>query len=120
MSMKFVNFSNLHTNKWPQDRMDAVYELIDDGEIVNVPFPILPADAKDEEVVATVKRAVDKVLDLNPDIVFCQGEFAMCFKAVTLLKAKGIKVITVCNERIISKEDGKTISGFKFVQFREY
>lgn len=120
MSKIFVNLSNLHTNKWPEDRLNGAKELVDNGEIVNVAFPILAADASKEEVYAKADDAVKKVLSYNPDTVFCQGEFSLCFRIVELLKENGIKVVTVCNERIIYEQHGRQMSAFKFVQFREF
>lgn len=120
MSKVFVNLSNMHTNKWPEDRLQGALELSEGGEIINVAFPVLEASASKEEIYEKALSIVEKVLSYKPDIVFCMGEFSLCFSIVTLLKQKGIKVVTVCNERILSKEDGKTVSGFKFIQFREF
>lgn len=120
MSKLFVNLSNMHTNKWPKDRLQGAIDLSEGGEIINVAFPVLSAEATKEEVYEKSEAIVEKVMSYKPDIVFCMGEFSLCFRIVSLLKEKGIKVVTVCNERVISNEDGKSISGFKFIQFREF
>lgn len=120
MKYTFVNLSNLHTNKWSDSMQDAAMDLANDGEIVNVPFPKVDPRATKEDVEELAIKTVEKVLEHNPAAVFCQGEFSLCFKIVEILKAKGIKCYTTCNERIISEDDGKAIAGFRFVQFREF
>ena len=120
MSKTFINLSNQHTNKWPKDRFQAAEEIADGGQIVNIAFPILAPDASKEAVYEKATEVVNKVLLYSPDVVFCQGEFSTCFRIVELLKEAGVKVVTGCNERIIYKENGRDISGFKFIQFREY
>lgn len=120
MSKVFVNLSNLHTNKWPEDRLEGARKIADGGEIINVALPLLSADATKELVYEKALEAVEKVMACNPDVVFCQGEFSICFRAVELLKQRGVSVVTVCNERVIETVNSRQISGFRFVQFREF
>lgn len=120
MGRIFVNCSNMHSNKWPEDRLAGAMDLIGEGDIINVAIPILNADAAREEVYEKAKSTVEKIMSFGPDIVFCQGEFSVCFRIVELLKEKGIKVVTVCNERVIMTEKGRQYSEFKFIQFREF
>lgn len=120
MKKTFVNFSNLHTNRWSDTMLDAAMDLADDGEIVNVPFPQVDPGASSEQIEIMAKDCLLKIINKNPAAVFCQGEFSLCFKVVCLLKENNIPAYTLCNERIISKEDGKSISGFRFVQFRKF
>lgn len=120
MGKVFINLSNLHTNKWPSDRLNGAKEMADGGDIINVAFPLISPAATKEEVEEAAKKCVDKVMTYNPDIVFCQGEFSLCFKIVELLKVMNIKVVTVCNERVISEENGSQMPVFKFIQFREF
>ena len=120
MSKVFINLSNLHTNKWPEDRLNGAKEIAEGGEIINMAFPILGADASKEEVYEKALQTVEKIVEKKPDVVFCQGEFSLCFRIVELLKEANIKTVTVCNERVIYKEHGREMSGFKFIQFREF
>ena len=120
MSKIFINFSNLHTNKWPEDRLQGAREIADGGEIINMAFPILSPQVSKEDVYTQAEISVEKIMEHNPDVVFCQGEFSLCFRIVELLKEKGIKVVTVCNERVISNVDGRQFPEFKFIQFREF
>ena len=98
---------------------DAAMDLADDGEIVNVPFPAVDPHMTKEEVYELAEKCIDKIMKNNPSAVFCQGEFSLCVRVVELLKEKEIRVYTLCNERVMS-DDGKAISGFRFVQFREF
>lgn len=118
MGKIFVNCSNTHTNKWPSDRLEAAEKLIDGGEIINIGCPILPPSATKEEIHEKADAVALKIMSYEPQIVMCQGELTVCFRIVEKLKEKGIKVVALCNERVVS-ENG-TITGFKFVQFREY
>lgn len=119
MSKTFINLSNLHTNKWPEDRIEGARKIADGGEIINFAFPLLKASATKEEILAKATETVEKVMGHNPDVVFCQGEFSLCFKIVELLKEKGVSVVTVCNERVIDA-DNNGLPVLKFVQFREF
>lgn len=120
MGKTFINFSNLHTNKWPADRLEGAKEIADGGEIINLAFPLLSPEVSKEDVYEQAEICVEKIVAHNPDVVFCQGEFSLCFRIVELLKERNIPVVTVCNERIIYEQDGRKMSGFKFIQFREF
>ena len=120
MGKLFINLSNLHTNKWPEDRLAGAKELSEGSDIVNMAFPILKADASKEEVYEKAEEIAAKVIEKKPDYVFCQGEFSLCFRIVELLKKADIKAVTVCNERVIYEEHGRQMSEFKFIQFREF
>lgn len=120
MSKTFINLSNLHTNKWPEDRLNGAKEIADGGEIINVALPMLSADATKEMIYEKALETVDKVMEYNPDVVFCQGEFSICFRVVELLKERKVTVVTVCNERIIETVGNRQVPGFKFIQFREF
>lgn len=120
MKKTFVNFSNLHTNRWSDTMQDAAMDIANNGEIVNVPFPVVDSHMTKEEIYEKAEECVERILKHNPAAVFAQGEFSLCFRIVNLLKERNIPVYTVCHERIISDEDGKSISGFRFVQFREF
>lgn len=120
MGKTFINLSNLHTNKWPKDRLKAAKEIADGEEIINVAFPLLKADSTKEMVYEKASETVKKVMSYNPDVVFCQGEFSLCFRMVELLKEEGVSVVTSCNERIENSERTNGVPFFRFVQFREF
>ena len=65
-------------------------------------------------------ECVEKIMGNNPAVVYCLGDLSLLYRVVELLKAKGVKVVTACNERIVSKRDEGKIAGFRFVQFREF
>lgn len=100
--------------------MKGAKELSEGEEIINIAFPIMKPSATSEEIYSKAEETAKKVMSYKPDIVFCQGEFSLCFRIVNLLKENGVRVVTVCNERIIDKETGRMIPEFRFVQFRDY
>lgn len=120
MGKTFINFSNLHTNKWQPDMLEKAMELSPDGQVVNMAFPMVDPTVSSDDVAQIADIQVEKIMEKDPEYVFCQGDFSLCFKIVELLKSRGIKAVTSCNRRVISNQDGKTISGFQFVQFREF
>lgn len=94
------------------------------GEILDIPFPSVPASANEQEVELIADQYTKLILEKTPSAVLCQGEFSLSYLVVTKLKEKGIKVISACSERN-TKEihiDGivKKEVVFKFERFREY
>lgn len=120
MAGVFINYSNLHTNKWPEDRLNGAREMVDGGEIVNLAFPNVSPYTTKDEIYELSEKCVEKIVSYNPDVVFCQGDFTLCFSIVNGLKEKGIKVVACCNERVIDDKANGGIPTFKFVQFREF
>ncbi|MDO4965766.1 MAG: hypothetical protein Q4E51_03580 [Lachnospiraceae bacterium] len=120
MKQTFVNFSRSHTNKWTDEMRDEALDLVNDGELVNVAFPVVEPSATKEEVYKMADECVEKIMGNNPAVVYCLGDLSLLYRVVELLKAKGVKVVTACNERIVSKRDEGKIAGFRFVQFREF
>jgi len=116
----FINFSNLHTNKWADEMLYRAKEMSPSGEVLNIAFPAVSPELTKAQVDEMADACMEKLLANNPAVVFCQGDFSLCFEVVARLKAAGVTAVTSCNQRIISNKDGKTISGFQFVQFREF
>ena len=95
------------------------------GELVDVPFPNVDADATPAEVAAQVEENLAKILAHKPAAVLCQGEFNYTFALVARLKNLGVTTVAATSERVVVEEilpDGSArhISTFRFVQFREY
>jgi hypothetical protein len=57
---------------------------------------------------------------MKPDAVHIMGEMTFTFALVNLLKEVGIKCIASTTKRNVEEIDGKHVSTFQFVQFREY
>ena len=118
----FINFTNHKMEFWSEKQLAVANEY---GEIMEIPFPNVSSEMSAEEVVELSKVYAQKIIELNPAAVLCQGEFTLTYAIVKKLKEHNIKVIAACSERKVTeciKEDGtnekKAI--FEFVQFREY
>lgn len=122
MEKIFVNHTNHPSANWSADQTLAAQAY---GEIVDVPFPNVEADATADDVRELVQVRLEKILALKPSVVLCQGEFTYTFAIVERLKSAGVKVVAATSERVANEEilpDGSTrqVSTFNFVQFREY
>ena len=117
----FVNFSNHASTKWSADQLRAASVY---GDIIDVPFPDVPATANEHEIERLAEAMTQRILDLNPACVLCQGEFCLSYAVITRLKMQGIKVVAACSERDVvelhEESSVKKISRFTFIQFREY
>lgn len=117
MGRTFINFTNHPSDKWePEQRQDALKY----GEIIDMPFPEVDAEADEAVVNEIASFYVRKILELQPDAVLCQGEFCLTFQVVTMLKAQGITVLAACSKREVKVYGNKKETVFKFVRFRKY
>ena len=117
-----INFTNHPSKLWDAAQKEAASKY---GEIVDVPFPQVDENANSEEVIQLAQKYVDKIIEMNPAMVVCQGEFCLTYYVINQLKKNNIKVMAACSKREtheIQKDDGSVvkIAVFKFVQFREY
>ena len=122
MEKIFVNHTNHPSARWGDEQLTAAKNF---GELVDVPFPAINPAASSEEIRELVWANAEKILSLEPAAVLCQGEFNYTFEMVERLKNFGVKVLAATSERIVREEilpDGssRSISTFRFVQFREY
>lgn len=118
----FINHTNHPSTRWSDEQLSAAQAY---GEIFDMAFPAVNPSATAEEVRQLARRNAEKILELEPAAVLCQGEFNYTFALVEQLKSSGVKVVAATSERIVISEtlpDGSTrqISTFRFVQFREY
>lgn len=122
MKKIFINHTNHPTAHWSDGQLSAARIY---GELMDMAFPAVSASATAQEVRELVQKNLKKILELEPAIVLCQGEFNYTFAMVEQLKNRGVKVVAATSERIVQEEimpDGSTrqVSTFRFVQFREY
>lgn len=122
MEKIFINHTNHPSARWSAEQIAASRAY---GQIADVPFPAVDAEATAEEVRELVRAQAEKIMAMEPAAVLCQGEFNYTFALVERLKRLGVKVVAATSERTVLEEtmsDGSTrqVSTFKFVQFREY
>ena len=121
MSDLFINLSNHPSSMWGEKQKKAARGF---GEIVDIPFPQVPASASETEITALADKYFEKVRALAPACVMCAGEFCLCYKLFSRFIDAGIKTVTACSERVAVEKtaaDGTTHKEvtFDFVQFRE-
>lgn len=122
MKKIFINHTNHPAARWSAEQISAAMIY---GEILDMAFPAVNASATAKEVSELVRCNLQKILELEPKVVLCQGEFNYTFAMVEQLKILGVKVVAATSERVTVEEilsDGSTrqTSMFRFVQFREY
>lgn len=120
----FLNFSNHALSGWHKEEKAAALSIPGVTELQDLPFPAVPADADEAEVLSIAEECVRQILDLNPAAVMCTGEYGLCFAVVEMLKQRGILCVYSCAERQTVEE--QTAEGtvkharFVFRRFRAY
>ena len=123
MTSVFINLTNHPSATWEADQLAAA-ELL--GRVIDILFPMVSPDATTDEVHQLADLLVADVL-LTAETaqatatVHVMGEHTLTHALIVRLKEKGIKCVASTTERnTIMLPDGKRLTDFKFVQFREY
>ncbi len=97
------------------------------GDILDIPFPIVPPSFDENAVQTLADECVNRILSVltGNDAVLAQGEFTLCYAVVYRLRAENIRVVSACTERVTEesvKPDGEVekVSRFRFVRYRDY
>lgn len=122
MKRIFVNHTNHPSAHWSDEQRTAAQVY---GEVKDIPFPAVNAEATPAKVAALVEENLEKILSLKPAAVLCQGEFNYTFAIVKQLKSFGMTAVAATSACVVVDEilpDGskRQVSTFRFVQFREY
>ena len=117
MKKVFLNFTNHPSEKWNVRQTEEAEKY---GEITDMPFPAVEPALDKEAIQAIAEEYVQKILEMNPAAVLCQGEFSLTYQVTRTLQEKGILVLTACSKRRVVEQDGKKIVEFVFEKFREY
>ncbi len=120
----FINFSNHPSKAWNQLQKSEAEKY---GKIVDIPFPIVPAEADEKEIQNLTEQAVfeiERYLSAG-SVVLVQGEFTLAYSIISMLNMMNIKTVAACSERIADctvSNDGtiEKKSIFRFVKFRVY
>lgn len=115
----FVNLTNHPSEGWSEEQLAAAHEY---GEIVDIHFPNIEPSFTSSMVNSLADVTVDTITAMGKDIVVhVMGEMTYTYAVVSRLKSLGITCLASTTERnIITMPDGKKLSEFRFVQFREY
>ena len=122
MKETFINLSNHPSDKWDEKQMEAAKQY---GEVMDIPFPSIPAQADENEVVRLAEQYLNRINDYPCAAVMIQGEFTFTYHLVKLLEKTGIPVLAACSERRVEEivnPDGSVSKkvDFHFVRFRTY
>lgn len=117
-----INFTNHPSQRWSREQREAALAY---GEIVDLSFPAVPEDWDEHQVEALAREWSETIAARNPEAVICQGEFTLTAAVVSLLQARGIRVLAACSRRCVLEErqqDGTTVkhTSFRFARFRPY
>ena len=117
----FINLSNHPSSSWSDEQRNVALKY---GEIIDMDFPQIKSTGDENYVSQSVQQKHAEILQLaktNNVTVHVMGESNFVFTLVSLLRLDDIKCVASTTERIVEEEEeGKKISTFKFVQFREY
>ena len=117
----FINFSNHPSSSWGEEQMRAAQAM---GEVIDEPYPNVPPKASARKIGQLAEESVRRILELaagRPLTVHVMGEMTLCHAVVMrLIKRQRVRCVASTTERIVTEADGKKITEFHFVQFREY
>lgn len=116
----FINLTNHPSEKWSEEQLEAARQY---GEIVDLSFPIIEPTFTRDDIMSLVRESSEVIMGIKDDdtVVHVMGEMTFTYNMVNTLKELGVTCLASTTERnTIMTPDGKKISEFKFVQFREY
>lgn len=115
----FINITNHPSSDWSEEQLNAARSY---GKIVDIPFPNVKPDFTPANIGSLADALVEYVKTLcEAPVVHVMGELTFTYAVVSRLKALGITCLASTTERnAVIASDGKKVSKFKFVQFREY
>ena len=116
-----INLSNHPSGKWSKEQVEAAWRY---GEVYDMPFPVVNPGASHEDVQSLAERYVEEIVSLAEKgniVVHVMGEMTFSFMVISLLKQRNISCVASTTSRNTEEtDDGRKISDFRFVRFREY
>lgn len=116
----FINLSNHPSSGWGKEQQQAAQRI---GNIVDLPFPPVAPGASADEVKQMARELVEHILEMGDPAtltVHIMGEMTLTFSVVAALCPLGVRCVASTTERLVTEVDGKKVSEFHFVQFRDY
>jgi hypothetical protein len=131
MSKLFINFSNHPSEKWSDKQFNTALDMVDNGSIIDVPFPNVDPEMTTEDIIALAKdmfykNIMDVIAECDfPDyiILHVMGEMSFTYNFVNIVKnfkGENIDCVVSTTKRNVVEKDGVKTSVFEFVQFRKY
>ena len=112
--------SNHPSSGWSNEQLTAAQRI---GDISDIPFPIVGPGASTDEVKQMAGELVEQILEMGDPAtltVHIMGEMTLTYNIVAALSQLGVCCVASTTERLVTDVDGKKVSEFRFVQFREY
>lgn len=116
----FINLTNHPFELWDEKQQEEARKY---GEVEDLTFPVVLPEASSDEVqklAETYAAFIAKKAACEPVVVHVMGEMTFTYAIVSQLKAMNITCLASTTERNTVMIDGKKVSEFKFVRFREY
>lgn len=117
-----INLSNHPSNKWSEEQKSTALKQF--GNIVDLPFPAVDADANESYIAALAAECVQKVFEIgdkNTFTVHVMGEMTLTFAIVKRLQNNNVKCVASTTQRdVVEDADGTKLTLFRFIKFREY
>lgn len=116
----FINLSNHPSSGWSKEQQQAARSL---GDIVDLQFPPVDPEMTTDQVKEKADELVAAILEYGEPAtltVHIMGEMTLTYSVVSALCRLGVRCVASTTERIVTEVDGKKVSEFHFVQFREY
>lgn len=119
-----LNISNHPSSKWSSAQLEAARSICWGQEVVDLPFPNVPASAESSEVWEMAAELATEANERLPDdcprkVAMVQGEASLAFDLTRRLIAAGWIVVVACSERqVVEMGDGTKVARFEFVRFR--
>lgn len=116
----FINLTNHPSSGWSAEQLEAARQY---GEIADLSFPIIEPTFTKDDILYFVKECMEVIMGMKDGntVVHVMGEMTFTHNLVNALKDVGIVCLASTTERLVKMmSDGKKVSEFKFVQFREY
>ena len=128
-----INLSNHPTAMWLPEQTEAAHRVY--GEVLDLPFPAVPADADEADIQTIAQEYLNKVQVIAQEyqskvqaitppaeaVVHIMGEMTLTYALVCLLKQAGYTCVASTSVReVYEEEPGKKTAVFRFVRFRKY
>ena len=118
----FINFSNHPSSMWGEEQLRVASEY---GEIKDFSFPQIEPEASSDDISSLADEFYEKLSSMigrdSESVVHIMGEQNFTYALTTRLRNAGITCLASTTVRDTKEfPDGKKVSTFKFVRFREY
>lgn len=78
-----LNLTNHPSANWDPGQLNAAKERW--NTILDMPFPNVPPDFDEDQIIQSAEAIVKKAVQLHPDAVLCQGEMTMVFLSICFI-----------------------------------